>query len=279
SRQGENPSAEACVELGQMCAAANEHAAAEKYLRQAVGKSPATFGELCAHLAETGRINDSLRTCIQHATQDNQEQAASLLAWILRRPGVSSEDRELAEPMLAKALKAQPKSSRLCYEIGTLRYFQNRPRDAESLLRRAVELDPNHAPSVNNLALVLAETGKSESEALRLISEAVDRWGRRPRLLDTLGMVLLYQNRSAEALETFHEAASSSAEDPATRFHLALALASLGRVEESQDQLRIAYARGLVVGRLPAAEQRLHAKWLSERQVRSTDVPFSTVNR
>jgi tetratricopeptide (TPR) repeat protein len=61
-----------------------------------------------------------------------------------------------------KALEAQPDNPDLYCDLGYSLYLQARRTEAETNLRQALKLAPDHRRAHNNLALLLAHTGRSE---------------------------------------------------------------------------------------------------------------------
>jgi predicted Zn-dependent protease len=65
-----------------------------------------------------------------------------------------------------------------------------------------------------------------------------------PSVIDTLGYVLIRNNRSEEALKVLERALSMAPDHPAIQYHHALALSELGRTTEAVAGLEKALAGG-----------------------------------
>jgi putative PEP-CTERM system TPR-repeat lipoprotein len=93
-----------------------------------------------------------------------------------------------------------------------------------------------------NLAELYLEQGSPE--ALSFAERALRLDPRDPRVLDTLGWVLIANAEPKEALTHLREAHSRDARDPRIRFHIAVALEQLGRRDEAREELEAALAEG-----------------------------------
>src|SRR5215213_2420160 len=78
---------------------------------------------------------------------------------------------EESDKFYAKGLKRDPKNAELLCDRGYSFYLQNRDKEAEQTLRQAIVLNPRLARAHNNLALVLAHSGRND-ESLSEFSQA-----------------------------------------------------------------------------------------------------------
>jgi Flp pilus assembly protein TadD len=67
-----------------------------------------------------------------------------------------------AETHFQRALELNPADPELLADTGYFYYLRSQPQRAEQLLRGALEIEPNHVKSCNNLALLLGEQGRDE---------------------------------------------------------------------------------------------------------------------
>ena len=105
-------------------------------------------------------------------------------------------------------------------------------REHELLLEAA----PNDAGLINNLAWLYEETG--DSRALATAERAYRLKPGAPEVMDTLGWILVQRGDAARGLTLLREAHARSSVDAGIRYHLAVALARLGRKTEAVSQLR-----------------------------------------
>src|SRR5262249_16950326 len=107
-----------------------------------------------------------------------------------------------------------------------------------------LEKNPNNAIAENNLAWVMASTGRAES-ALQHAQHAASVAPQSPEVLDTLGVILLQTGKTDEAVGTLRKAATLRPQgDPEIRFHLAQALVRAGNKDDAKETLRAVLKTG-----------------------------------
>ncbi|MDB5342793.1 MAG: domain protein putative component of TonB system [Schlesneria sp.] len=129
---------------------------------------------------------------------------------------------------------------------------------AVRLYTEVLQRDPNNIPALNNLAVILAMTGRDSKEAMRLIQQAIELTPQKAALLDTRGLVYLAANGAANALADF-EASTKEGESSERYFHIALACAQLKQTEAAKRALNRAIDQGLVDQTLHPLERPLYA--------------------
>lgn len=135
----------------------------------------------------------------------------------------SREGKFGREPRFARALAAA--------YIDT-REYDTAIKEHERLLAGA----PNDPSVLNNLAWLYEETG--DARALATAEKAYRIAPDAPEVMDTLGWILVQRGDAARGLTLLREAHARSASNPGIRYHLAVALARLGRKNEALAQLR-----------------------------------------
>ncbi len=108
------------------------------------------------------------------------------------------------------------------------------------LFRQVLALKPAHVGALNNLATLLAEQPDKRQEALEYVDRAIGIVGPQPGLLDTKGMILVFQKKPDEAVPLLEEAAATPQADPRYHFHLAVAYDRAGEAEKARAALRTA---------------------------------------
>ena len=112
------------------------------------------------------------------------------------------------------------------------RYFA----EAETHLRRAIELSPDSAEALNYLGYMWAERGTNLGEARQMIEKALKREPDSAAYLDSLAWVLHQSKQSAAALEPMLRAVKLSEEPDATLYeHLGDIYQGLGRRTEARE--------------------------------------------
>jgi tetratricopeptide (TPR) repeat protein len=206
--------------------------------------NPQGYRPLAYWLVREDRVLDAVQVCVK-AIQglpegDSLSEPGLILANALIRGGAPSEASAVAEPYLAKVIEQNPADVDLLFVIATLRHMQQRPGEAIQHFRKVLELRPNHAPAMNNLAMLLAEQAEDLDEALKVVNRAIALVGSKVQLQDTKGFVLFRQGKSEEALPLFEEVAKRGGADPRYHFHLALAYQKSGKVDRARAALKAA---------------------------------------
>ena len=107
---------------------------------------------------------------------------------------------------------------------------------AQGVYREVIELQPDNAVALNNLAYLLSQSGElddAESLARRAVAVVPDNG----QILDTLGWTLHLQGNSSESVETLARAVALQPEAATLRYHHGVALASAGQGADSRAAL------------------------------------------
>lgn len=107
---------------------------------------------------------------------------------------------------------------------------------AEAELQRALAIDPGFVPAAVNLADLYRSLGR-DADAEPTLRTALARAPQQPALLHALGLVLVRQKRTTEALETLGAAARLGVENPRNGYVYAVALHSAGRRDDALREL------------------------------------------
>jgi tetratricopeptide (TPR) repeat protein len=124
---------------------------------------------------------------------------------------------------LEHAAESQPKDPRPASLLPSLLESDSRPQEAKQVVRRALAQRPDDTDAMNNLAFLLAQTGDSLDEAVKLARQAVSKAPNNPAYLDTLGFVYLKRDQSDDALEIFTNLIRKYPDDPACAYHTGMA--------------------------------------------------------
>lgn len=202
-------------------------------------------------LAYGGRPADSERALKRSIELDpNDVGTYQTLAQLLAVTGRRDESLDTYK----KALAARPDSAALNLILGSLYEGGGDTDKAIEHYEKAVQLDQNLPAAKNNLAYLLAESGKSLERALELAQQAKAGLPDNPNAADTLGWVLFKKGVASAAVGYLREAESGTqAEDPSLtviRLHLAQAYEANGEPDRARETLERAVAS------LDAAKQR-----------------------
>jgi tetratricopeptide (TPR) repeat protein len=168
----------------------------------------------------TGNYNTAIENFRELAVQTpNSIDAEIDLANVFRLKG----DIHNAIVTLQKAAMLQPKDPRPASALPFLLEMEDRAQEAKQVIRHTLAQRPDDAEAMNNLAYLLAQTGDSLDEALRLARKAVNKSPDNPAFLDTLGYVYLKRDQNDDALNIFQNLILKYPNDPACAYHTGLA--------------------------------------------------------
>jgi tetratricopeptide (TPR) repeat protein len=138
-----------------------------------------------------------------------------LEADILNRGGEAAS----ALTLLTQALKKSPDSTSLRYARAMLSEQQNDLPGMEKDLRTLIKADPNNTTALNALGYTLADRTTRYTEALQLVSRALELQPDEPAILDSMGWVLYRTGKYDEAV-SYLTRAYAVFPDPEVAAHL-----------------------------------------------------------
>jgi predicted CXXCH cytochrome family protein len=173
-------------------------------------------------------------------------EAASVLADLPvdRLPAVwrASQARSTAELVAVQELDSDRPEAHLT--LASLHIKRRAFDRAEAELQRALAIEPGFVPAAVNLADLYRALGR-DAEAEPTLRKALARAPQQPSLLHALGLALVRQHRTEEAIATLGEAARLGVDNPRNGYVYAVALHSAGRRGDALRELEG------VVGRHP----------------------------
>lgn len=220
--------------VGNLYSALEQHQAAERWNRRLVALRPERYPPLVGSLARQGRMREAIELCDAAAKSDASALPATTAALALLAGKPSDDDFALAEPLLAKAAADHKDDVDFLTVLASVRVVQQRLDEATGLFRQALTLKPDNVSTLNNLATLLSEQPENRKEALRYIDRAIEILGPQPGLLDTKGMILVFENKPGDAVPLLEQAAASPLTDPRYHFHLAVAYDRAGQPEKAR---------------------------------------------
>lgn len=142
------------------------------------------------------------------------------------------------------AQKSRPGQWETLEKLATAYWKAGRSREAITAYRKVIELNPNSAVAMNNLAFLLSEQESDLDEALRLAKLAMQKLPGQPEILDTAGWIYYRKNDLATALQIYQGLVSKHPANPGFRFHHAAVLLKQGRKAQARAELEAALASG-----------------------------------
>ena len=161
-----------------------------------------------------------------------------------------------AVPILTDALSREPNNVEVLY-TRALAYEQLGNIDStEADLRRILKLKPNSPDALNALGYTLADQTDRYSEALHLISQALELNPESPAIIDSMGWVLLKLGRLDEA-EVYLEKAWEKTQDHEIAAHYGELLWRLGRKYDARRIWDMGYESSPESDKIRSTIQRL----------------------
>jgi TolB-like protein/class 3 adenylate cyclase/Flp pilus assembly protein TadD len=149
-----------------------------------------------------------------------------------------------AETTLTKLLSVAPNSARMHFWMGYIKNFSNRAAQAIAEFERAVALDPNLAFAHAHIGLAELFVGRAEEtegqvlEALRLSPRDTSAFA----WAQFAGSAKLLLGADEKAVAWFRRSIESNGNYSLSHFHLAAALAHLGRLDEARAEVQAGLA-------------------------------------
>lgn len=213
-----------------------------------------------AHLAKIDQPRRLLEVQTRRAgilaRQGRIEQARDLLRKVPERTENDARAKLVAEAqvmrdvkrwgdaygVLEQAVARWPQDVDLLYEQAMVAEKMDRLADMETLLRRVIQLKPDHQHAYNALGYSLADRGLRLEEARALIVKALELAPGDPFITDSLGWVEFRLGRYEEALRLLRDAYRARP-DAEIAAHLGEVLWVLGRQDEARAIWREGRAR------------------------------------
>lgn len=197
------------------------------------GRAYSNLGEAYANKEQWEKSIESLEKALTY------QQFSSNVHGNLTRAYVATGKAELAKQHCVKALELEPESGRLRQQAGLIEIMSGNFEEAERHFHSAHQISPNDPIICVNLAQCNLQLRKPV-EAESLLRKAIDLDGKaaepRKRLID----LLLQQSKIDSAFEAANAYAKALARDPQANFQLAMIWAVKGENAKSIEQLEIA---------------------------------------
>ena len=173
---------------------------------------------------------------LEDSTKLVRTEAASVLASVPRAlmPRLDLLDRVTSEYVDAQLIHADRPEAHL--NLGILHAGRGDLEGAQRALENALRVDSTFVPAFVNLADLLGAQGR-EAEGERLLREAVDRSGGDGAARHALGLSLVRQGRTNEAITEFRAATLADPQNARFAYVYGVALHSGGQVEAAIEFL------------------------------------------
>jgi tetratricopeptide (TPR) repeat protein len=211
------------------------YGAAEGSYREALRHDAQRYAPLAQCLVRQGRTQEAIQLCTVAAQSDDSSRPAIILANLLLPGAGDSVDVSQVESILSHARQKHVGDVNLLMAAANFQLTAQKKDEAIQSYRQVLRSQPGHVAALNNLAVLLSERADTWNESLNYIDQAIQHAGPQDNLLDTKALILLQQNRTAEAAELLERIAASVSADPRHLLHLAVARRQQGAADSARQ--------------------------------------------
>jgi len=203
--------------------------AAASFGAVASGDSEVDLAALAARvsvLAQAGRASEALALLAPALAQSPRDlRLITARAYVLEKAGRSAE----AVTWLTQALAVQPRAERLRFSLGVAQERAGDRAGAIRTMQSILEGAPDDAEAMNFVGYSWAEKGERLDEAEKLVRRAVDLEPDNGSYLDSLGWILFQRGDLQGAISTLERAEALTGPEPTILEHLGDAYRRSGR--------------------------------------------------
>ena len=205
----------------------------------ALGNSAVQAGEFDTAIASFAKVLESV--------EPRSREAGDLylrMGEAYRRKG----DAESAIASLTWASQLLPDRPVVFGTLALVLDGSGKKEEAERAYRATLQLDPDDAVAMNNLAFLLAERGGDLDQALALANRAAELIPGDADMIDTAGWVQLKRKQTDAAIELFAKAVGREPGNDGYRQHLLLALEAKVERSAAMEELKVLLAGDSTAG-------------------------------
>jgi putative PEP-CTERM system TPR-repeat lipoprotein len=165
-----------------------------------------------------------------------QESTGNALALV--NAHMAAGESAKAAAFLENWTRSHPKDVSSFKALAEAQFRAGQLAPAKKTYLQVIAFSPDDAVSLNNFANLLLQT--NDPAAQEMAERALKLSPNHPSYADTLGWILVNKGQVEAGLRYLRDARLRSPDSGEIRFHLAYALAKLGRKDEARDELRSA---------------------------------------
>jgi tetratricopeptide (TPR) repeat protein len=186
--------------------------------------------------SDVARNNKDLAKAKSFLQQAQKSAAFDALGWMkLVSLLVEEKNFAAAEDALKTAVKANPESEELGFELASLYETQDMEKAANTQYRTILERHPDYVPALNNLAVNLMD--EDLPKALVLIEKAYSIDGENPNVLASYGRIALQGGRTEKAIPLLEKSVGLAPKEVEFRNYLAAAYLKSGAKDKAKAVL------------------------------------------
>jgi tetratricopeptide (TPR) repeat protein len=246
-------------------AAATVKENAELLYRKYVGQDPKQGLVLVDFLARQKRFDEALQLAEEAWKAAEPPRIAVSCEILLRQPGIKPSQVARLAGIVSAALEKNGRPAPLLLTMAQVQTEREKFPEAEAIYRELLRKDGKHVPALNNLAELLALSGRQLDEARTLIEQALALAGPEAILLDTRATVYMALGQTDRALVDLDEAVALAPRSTWC-FHHALVCRKAGQAEEAARWLAKAQAMQLRPDMLNPLERPAYEELVRSQQ-------------
>lgn len=143
------------------------------------------------------------------------------------------------------ALASRQPDVNVLMQIGMLQEALKKSDDSRASYEKALAIDPNFSPALNNLAILCSNTPGQLDKANDLARQALKVAPNDPLIADTAGWIMFRLGQYDSALRPLQLAAEKMPMDPEILYHVGMASYFVGQAESARVSFRAALDAGL----------------------------------
>jgi len=233
--------ARASAEIVETYRVAKDFPKAEAEAAAAVKKYPDDRVVLSVHaslLADLGKTDQAIAETKKLMDGKNDREAYVSLAQIYEKAKNFTEMAKMLDSAENLSKSDEDKQNILFMRGAMYERMKNYP-SAEAEFRKLLAMNPDHAGALNYLGYMLADRNTKLDEAHSMIKKALDLEPNNGAYLDSLGWVLYRENKLSEAEEQLRRAIESMGRDATVHDHLGDVYFREGKIREAISQWQI----------------------------------------
>lgn len=183
---------------------------------------------------QLGRLKEARLAVAEGLRRDSQSVQLRLQqADIYQR----EENLSQSELVLNQLISDQPNCYPALFALGAQKDKSGEKAQAKLLYEKALKINNQFIPVLNNLAYLLAENFGDLNNALDLAIKAYRQMPSSPEVMDTLGYILVKKGRFKEAIPLLEKAHGAIPDHPSVQLHLGMAYQGAGKPEKAKELL------------------------------------------